>query len=186
MGTSSIELAEKLRAYAKRQHHCFTAAQAVELGYADSVHLYHVKAGNWIRVYRGVYRLANEAETPATRCMAALLWSRDKSGVIQAALSAQTARELRDDTLAPADPIGLVVPKSFRRSVNPPDGLKITRATDEELRETSNIMGMPALPLPETPSKAESAKPETPPGFKDINDYYDWLDYHRVQQSSKR
>ena len=83
MGTSSKELAQKLRKLAKRQHGCFTAAQAIETGYADSVHLYHVKNGEWIRVFRGVYRLADAPETPAARCTAALLWTRDKNGKVQ-------------------------------------------------------------------------------------------------------
>jgi hypothetical protein len=71
MGTSSKELARKLLKLAQRQHGCFTAAQALEIGYADSVHLYHVKNGEWIRVFRGVYRLAEAPATPAARCMAA-------------------------------------------------------------------------------------------------------------------
>lgn len=54
MGTSSKALAIKLRKLADRQHGCFTAAQAVEMGYADSVHLYHVNRGEWIRVSRGI------------------------------------------------------------------------------------------------------------------------------------
>ena len=77
MGTSSKELAQKLRKLAKRQHGCFTAAQAIETGYADSVHLYHVKNGEWIRVFRGIYRFADVPETFSARCMAALLWTRD-------------------------------------------------------------------------------------------------------------
>ena len=43
---------------AERQGGFFTARQAREAGLADNTHPYHVKAGNWIRERRGIYRLA--------------------------------------------------------------------------------------------------------------------------------
>ena len=35
----------------------FTMAQALEAGFGRNTHSYHVKAGNWVREYRGIYRL---------------------------------------------------------------------------------------------------------------------------------
>ena len=125
MGTSSKELARKLRALADRQHGCFTAAQAIETGYADSVHLYHVKNGKWIRPFRGVYRFADVPETPAARCMAALLWTRDKNGKIQGFLPSETAEKLRSGTLSPNKPVRVLVPRGFRRSSEAPDGIEV-------------------------------------------------------------
>ena len=141
MGTSSKELARKLRALAARQHGCFTAAQAVDTGYADSVHLYHVKNGKWIRVFRGVYRFADAPETPAARGMAALLWTRDKNGKIQGFLSMETAAALRDGKLSAARPIPVWVPRGFRRSTDVPDGIKIETLPGKS-HKTSKIDGL--------------------------------------------
>ena len=166
MGTSSKALARVLRKVALRQHGCFTAAQALDAGYADSVHLYHVKNGEWIRVFRGIYRLAEVPETPAGRCMAALLWTRDKSGKIQGSLAPETQTALEAGTLDPARPIRVGVPKGFRRSSPPPDGIVVSVENNKN-HKTSNISSSPA-PKPGLP---------TIPPAMDAADYYDWLDY---------
>lgn len=175
MGTSSKELARKLRKLAARQHGCFTAAQAVETGYADSVHLYHVKNGKWIRVFRGIYRFADMPETPAARCMAALLWTRDKSGKIQGFLTMETAEALRSDLLPAEKPIQIVVPRGFRRSSEVPNGIQIETAKSTA-HKTSKILG---LPVQHRPAKAAAAPIEACGGM-DAPDYYDWLDYQAV------
>ena len=175
MGTSSKELAQKLRKLAKRQHGCFTAAQAIETGYADSVHLYHVKNGEWIRVFRGIYRLANVSETPAARCTAALLWTRDKSGKILGFLTAETAAALRTGTLSADQPIQIEVPKGFRRSSNVPEGIQIT-ISDQSDRKTSKMSGLP----PKNPPELLVKPSQLPPPGLDAPDYYDWLDYQAV------
>ena len=176
MGTSSKELARKLRALAERQHGCFTAAQAVETGYADSVHLYHVKNGKWIRPFRGVYQFADVPETPAARCMAALLWTRDKNGKIQGFLPSETAEKLRSGTLSPDKPVRVLVPRGFRRSSEAPDGIEIEIFAEKSYK-TSKMDGLtfqiedfqPA----ERPRRAPNAS-------LDVPDYYDWLDYQAV------
>ena len=48
---------EQLFEITEAQQGYFTAGQAVEAGYARSTHSYHVDAGNWLREYRGIYRL---------------------------------------------------------------------------------------------------------------------------------
>ncbi len=175
MGTSSKELARKLRKLAARQHGCFTAAQAVETGYADSVHLYHVKNGKWVRVFRGIYRFADMPETPAARCMAALLWTRDKTGKIQGFLAPETAEALRSDLLSAEDPIQIVVPRGFRRSSEVPSGIQIATA-ESSSHKTSKIYG---LPVQQSPAETTTA-PIAPRGDLDAPDYYDWLDYQAV------
>lgn len=175
MGTSSKELARKLRKLAKRQHGCFTASQAVETGYADSVHLYHIKNGEWARISRGIYRFADLPETPAARCMAALLWTRGKTGKIQGFLTEQTATALRSGTLSNQSPIQIGVSKGFRRSSEAPDGVEII-LQDKMDHKTSKICGFPALESPSTPAPSSSS----PPAGLDMPDYYDWLDYQAV------
>lgn len=172
MGTSSKELDRKLRKLTKRQHGCFTAAQAIETGYADSVHLYHVKNGQWIRVFRGVYRLADAPETPAARCTAALLWTRDKNGKVQGVLDSETAEALRTNRLDANQPVRILVPKGFRRSSDVPNGIQISIAENNH-RKTSNNGGFPVQdPISESGNVV-------PPDL-DAPDYYDWLDYHAV------
>ncbi len=172
MGTSSKELAHKLRKLAKRQHGCFTAAQALETGYADSVHLYHVKTGNWIRIFRGVYRLASNTETPETRCMATLLWTRDKSGIIQGFLTSKTTLALQKGTLTPDQPIYIGVPKGFRRSSTVPKGIHISFVSKNEYK-TSKYDGLMVQEPMNKPSRSIPAAMDAP-------DYYDWLDYQAV------
>ena len=181
MGTSSKELARTLRALAAKQHGCFTAAQAVETGYADSVHLYHVKNGKWIRVFRGVYRFADAPETPEARCLAALLWTRDKNGKIQGFLPAETAEKLRSGTFPAEKPVRVLVPRGFRRSSEAPEGIEI-EIFASKTHKTSKIDGLTFLAEPPQASARPSRAPETP---LDAPDYYDWLDYQAVLCSPK-
>lgn len=176
MGTSSKELARKLQTLAARQHGCFTAAQAVETGYADSVHLYHVKNGKWIRPFRGVYRFADVPETPAARCMAALLWTRDKNGKIQGFLPAEMADELRSGALSAEKPIRVLVPRGFRRSSDAPEGIEIEISTSKS-HKTSKMDGLTFLAAP---PKAAERPQRVPSTVLDAPDYYDWLDYEAV------
>ena len=43
---------------ATSQYGFFTTKQAESAGFSRKTHLYHVRAGNWIREHRAVYRLA--------------------------------------------------------------------------------------------------------------------------------
>ena len=173
MVTSSKELARKLDRLAGRQHGCFTAAQAIQIGYADSVHLYHVKTGSWVRIYRGVYRLAAHPETPEARCMAALLWTRGKNGRIQGFLKAETAQALLAGNLAPGDPIHLAVETGFRRSSLVSAGILITSCSAG--KHISLIIN--GLPM-EKGAIQPSSSPAIGPEGLDMPDYYDWLDFH--------
>ena len=71
----------KLYETAHAQGGFFTARQARDAGYEDSVHPYQVRAGNWVREVRGVYRLA-QFPTPAMATRTARLiveWSYRRS-----------------------------------------------------------------------------------------------------------
>lgn len=186
MGTSSKALAQKLKNVAASQHGCFTAAQAIEVGYADSVHLYHVKTGSWVRLFWGVYRFSDLPETPAARCMAALLWSRDKTGKVLGILSAETASLLQADCLTSSMPVQICVPKGFRRTSATPKGI-VVFIMDTKALKTSKIKKMPAQPFKpkkkETPEKAGTAAAGRMESGMDIADYYDLLDYQAVKQT---
>ena len=59
----STETARHLFGIAEAQQGFFTAKQAKAVGYFEESMVYHVKAGNWIRDHRGIYRLS---KYPAT------------------------------------------------------------------------------------------------------------------------
>jgi predicted transcriptional regulator of viral defense system len=97
----------------------FTAAQAIEAGYAYSQQHFHVARGNWLRVDRGLFRLRDFPAGEREDLIRWSLWSRDRRGVPQAVVSHETAlteHELSD--VMPAR-IDLTVPKGFRKRVPP-------------------------------------------------------------------
>lgn len=171
MGTSSKELAQQLKQKIKRQHGCFTAAQALEAGYADSVHLYHVKTGSWLRIYRGVYRLSSMPASPESRCMAALLWTRDKSGNIQGFLTKETAEKIKNGSFSENSPVKIGVFKGFRRSSSVPEDIDLTIFEKNEIK-TSKFNGLTVQTV-QNPGSIASPDMDAP-------DYYDWIDYQAV------
>ena len=97
----------------------FTAAQALEVGYAYSQQHYHVERGNWLRVEHGLFRLRDFPAGEREDLIRWSLWSRNQKGVPQAVVSHETAltvHELSD--LMPAR-IHLTVPPGFRKEVPP-------------------------------------------------------------------
>lgn len=99
-----------LHSIASEQSGYFTAAQALDAGYSYQAQRHNVLAGNWIRVDRGIFRLA---EWPVGRhedLVRWALWSRG-NGVISH-VSALSVYDLGD--VNPAR-IHLTVPHSFRK-----------------------------------------------------------------------
>ena len=67
-----------LMTIAQDQQGYFTTMQAIEAGNADNTHPYHVRAGNWERVWRGIYRMTHlplpeRWVTKAKLCIALML-----------------------------------------------------------------------------------------------------------------
>ncbi|MGH3850356.1 MAG: type IV toxin-antitoxin system AbiEi family antitoxin domain-containing protein [Pseudonocardiaceae bacterium] len=52
------DLRRRLFAQASEQAGYFTAAQAKAIGYSYQAQAHHVGAGNWLRIDRGLFRLA--------------------------------------------------------------------------------------------------------------------------------
>ncbi len=107
---------DRLFAIAESQDGYFTMAQALDAGYACSTHSYHVKAGNWLREHRGIYRLRQYPQSENGHLVLWSLWSRDIHGVPQGVYSHTTALSLRD--LSDANParLHMTVPPGFRRN----------------------------------------------------------------------
>ena len=120
MGTSTIELGKKLELLAEGQGGYFTAGQAMDVGYADSVHGYHVKNGDWVKVQRGIYRLAAVPEPPEGELIAWSLWSRGRDDRPDAVFSHETALALLGVVPLDLSVIHMTVPKSFRRNSDIP------------------------------------------------------------------
>lgn len=95
----------------------FTAQQAVKAGFSVKNHSYHLKAGNWQREGRGIYRLAHFPQSEHDGLMGLYLWSRNKDGEAQGVFSLQTALDLWE--LSDVNPVKvhMTVPLGFRKRV---------------------------------------------------------------------
>src|SRR5215469_3394463 len=126
------DAARRLYEVAEGQQGFFTTKQAKAAGFAENTHPYHVQAGNWIREYRGIYRLANFPQAERPDLMLWFLWSRNREETPQGIYSHQTALSLYDlsDTM-PAK-LQMTVPLRFRRNSEIPRVLVLHHADIRE------------------------------------------------------
>lgn len=123
--TARTDPRSKLYAVAERQAGYFTAAQALEAGYSHASLHYHQKVGNWRREGHGIYRLERFPCAEGEQYVRLMLWSRDRTGSVQAALSHESALQAYGlSDVMPAE-IHLTVPKGFRK--RPPAGVRLHR-----------------------------------------------------------
>ena len=121
------EKARRLHGFASEQGGYFTARQALAAGYAPSTHAYNVKAGNWLREHRAIYRLAAYPNPDRPDLIQWSLWSCNRKGEPEGVYSHQTALSLRElSDINPAK-IYMSVPPAFRRSGPMPRGLVLHR-----------------------------------------------------------
>lgn len=131
--------ADALFEIAEGQQGHFTAKQAAEAGYQLGSQAHHVKTGNWVRVERGIYRLARFPQSAEEQLVVYTLWSRNRKGEPEGVYSHQTALSIHG--LSDANPswLHLTVPITFRRSAKVPNLLVLHRAslnkTDIEQRQ---------------------------------------------------
>lgn len=93
---------------ASDQHGYFTAAQALDLGYSYQAQAHHVAAGNWLRVDRGIFRLAEWVPEVHDEFARWTLWSRER-GVI----SHESALEVHRLGEFESSKVHLTVPPGF-------------------------------------------------------------------------
>ncbi len=127
MQGKSQESESKLFEIAESQQGYFTSKQAKAAGYKDNTHPYHVRAGHWIRVRRGIYRLAKFPGSERPDLMIWALWSSNRSGQIEGVYSHQTALSLHSLSDILPDKLHMTVPLSFRRNSAIPNILVIHR-----------------------------------------------------------
>lgn len=107
---------DKLFEVAESQQGYFTSRQAKASGYKDNTHPYHVRFGHWIRVHRGIYRLAKFPRSERPDLMIWALWSSNRAGKIEGVYSHQTALSIHGLSDVLPDKLHMTVPLSFRRN----------------------------------------------------------------------
>jgi predicted transcriptional regulator of viral defense system len=113
---------------AQRQGGFFTTREALEAGFKDNVHSYHVRSGNWVRERRGVYRLAQFPLPARPDLMIWQLWSRNRQDQPQGVFSHATALALHDLSDAMPAKLNMTVPPGFQRMAAIPQELRLHRA----------------------------------------------------------
>lgn len=114
--TELFELAESQQGF-------FTAKQAEKAGFLNKNHGYHVKAGNWIREGRGVYRLRTFPRTDDSQLIALSLWTRNREDKPEGVYSHETALSIHDLSDVMPAKLHMTVPKHFRRMAKTPRAL---------------------------------------------------------------
>lgn len=102
-------LRRRLSQFAGERGGYFSAAEALAAGYSYPAQHYHQRRGDWLRVERGIYRVADWPEAPDADLIRWTLWSRDQAVVSHD--SALVVHEVGD--VMPAR-IHLTVPPAFR------------------------------------------------------------------------
>jgi len=118
----------RLSAVAQAQQGFFTTKQAIHAGFAEKTHAYHVRAGNWIREYRGIYRLADSPTGDRPDLMLWYLWSQNRKEVPEGTYSHETALSLHELSDVMPSKLQMTVPKRFRRNSRIPEILELHRA----------------------------------------------------------
>lgn len=131
MKTPESELFE----IAESQQGYFTFQQAIAAGFSDKNHAYHVKAGDWIKAFRGIYRLAKYPVGEREELVLWFLWSRNRSNVPQGVYSYYTALHLYELSDNMPSKLHMTVPMGFRRMAKTPEILVLHRAKlqDDEI-----------------------------------------------------
>jgi hypothetical protein len=113
---------------AEGQHGLFTARQATRLGFKPGSQHHHVKARNWLREHRGIYRLARFPLSDDRQLVLWRLWSQNRAGEPQGVYSHQTALSIHELSDVMPALLHLTVPPDFRRNSPIPQVLVLHRA----------------------------------------------------------
>jgi hypothetical protein len=139
--SSQLQPPNKLALFdvAQGQGGFFTAKQAEAAGFQRRNHAYHVRAGNWAREGRGIFRLKHFPAANQADLVLWSLWSRNRSDQPMGVYSHETALRIFDlSDLMPAK-LHMTVPQTFRRNTPVPKALVLHRgnldATEVEARD---------------------------------------------------
>lgn len=115
----------KLFTIVEAQQGFFTAHQANEAGVIRTNHSFHVKQGNWIREWRGVYRLKSFPFQDDGYYALWGVWSMNRKGEIQGVYSHETALSIYNLSDANPAKLHMTVPRGFRRHSKIPEVLRL-------------------------------------------------------------
>jgi predicted transcriptional regulator of viral defense system len=111
MANDRRELRRQLFKLASEQAGYFSAAQAKGIGYSYSAQAYHVHAGTWLRIDRGLFRLAEWIPDIHDDLARWTVWSKNRAVVShESALAVHRIGEFESPR------IHLTVPRGFRMS----------------------------------------------------------------------
>lgn len=109
----------------------FSARQARLAGFSDGNHGFHVRSGNWIREWRGIYRLARYPLRDDAQYSLWGVWASDRRGKPLGAYSHETALSLFGlSDIQPAR-LHMTVPRGYRRHGKIPETLCLHHADVE-------------------------------------------------------
>ena len=114
---------DKLFEVADRQQGYFTSNQAEVCGIHRSHFQRFLKSGEWIKEFRGIYRLSRYPIQERAELVLWSLWSRNKRGEPQGVWSHETALDIYEVTDVMPAKMHMTVPKGFRRNQSIPEVL---------------------------------------------------------------
>src|SRR5271157_139147 len=109
----------------------FTALQAKHAGFSNKNHPYHVRAGNWIREWRGIYRLVRFPLQYDAQYSLWGVWSLNRKGTPQGIYSHETALSLFELSDLQPEKLHMTVPRGYRRHSEIPKVLQLHHANIE-------------------------------------------------------
>src|SRR5947209_2889916 len=152
------ETSRALNDLAAQQGGYFTAGQAVSTGYSHQQQRYHLLAGNWLRISRGLYRRRTVPPRDRDDLVILSLRSHNRAAEPQVVVSHDTALAIHElSDINPAD-IHLTVPPRFRKRMSERVVLHVARLqpSDWEEREgyrvttpIRTLIDAAASPLPQ-------------------------------------
>jgi len=125
---TKIDSEEKLFRIAASQGGYFTARQAKQAGFSDNNHSFHLRAGNWVREWRGIYRLARYPLQDDAQFALWGIWASDRRGERRGAYSHETALSLFGLSDLQPTKLHITVPRGYRRHGNIPEILCLHHA----------------------------------------------------------
>lgn len=137
MGNKHLNAEENLYLIAESQQGYFTARQAIDAGFQDATHPYHVRTGHWIREGRGIYRLARYPLSPDSEYVRWALWTRNRQGEVLGIYSHETALSMYELSDINPSKIHISIPRGFRRHSRCPEVLVLhtNEIPDAEIQE---------------------------------------------------
>jgi len=120
---------DKLFEVADRQQGYFTSQQAEDCEIARSNFHFRIRSGEWVKMLRGIYRLARYPVTDRSELVLWVLWSRDRKGKPQGVWSHETALDIHEISDVMPSKMHMTVPPRFRKRAAIPKHLKLHFAT---------------------------------------------------------